>query len=739
MALSSNSEHGSARGAVLIRSAAIAIVPACLWFTQTNRTEALLCLPFLLLCHPSLVATLTGLCAAIAGSIAVTHVRSLGMAAMPGVLHNAYFGGVRSGDVILIATALALAVFAIRGKLLAKPPSDPVAAILLPGFARPIRLIIASTWPMLPIVALPFGFISIAAALVWGVGLVLLHRALWTEYGRVYPEAIAPGVSSPTGIARLRELGLIAIITIAVLLPFANKPFHIDDPAYLWTAQQITAAPFDFYGFDVYMNGVRIPMHMEMQNPPLLSYFLAGVAKISGWNEEPMHALIFAFTLAAILGSYLLAQRFCTNAWAVALAVLSAPGFYVSASTIMTDIPMLAFYVWAAHFWLVGYDKANHGFMLSASVLIALAALTKYFGMTLIPLLFVYSVMQSGGLRARQLYLLIPVAALTAYELWTRDFYGRGLLLGAGDYVRDVQHMAPEGLAPAWLVGAMFAGGSLGTIALIGMTCARARTIAALTVGLLLTTVAAAGVLFLVRPNVDAIEKLSIPNLWLGALFAALSVSIIALAAVDFFRNPGPDSLLLGMWLGGSILFCVAANWSVTVRALLPAVVPTAIIMVRQLEASLGNARVRKNAWRMFLAAGCAMAISTLFARGDTALARYDRAMARAISNIHMDTGTLWFDGRWGLEYYLRTYGGSTLISAEVQAGDRVALPERADVEKLLHGHEYLLFDEVQISRQGHYQTMFAGAGFYSSMFGPLPVAIGDAPVDRYRLYDVIR
>ncbi len=737
--MNSSGESGSVYGAVLIRLAALAVVPACLLFTQAHTAEALLCLPLIVLGNRRLVVLLTGVCVTIAVSVVATYLSRMGLAAMPSAMYNSHYGPFRSGDIILAAIVFAVLVFAICGNSIATPNRDPIVAIALPGFARPIRLILASTWPMLPIVALPFGLVSVAGALVWGVVIALFHHALWTGYGRVHPEPIDVKAPRPNRYMQFGESGLIAVFTIVVLLPFANKPFHIDDPAYLWTAQQIVKTPIDFYGFNLHMNGMLVPMHMEMQNPPLFSYVLAAVAIATSWNEWPMHVVSLAFTLAAVLGTYVFAQRFCVNAWAAALAMLSAPGFFVSATTVMCDIPMIAFYVWAAHCWLTGYDRSRHGYLVVAALLIAIAALTKYFGMTMIPLLFVYSVVQSGGLRARQLYLIIPVVILTAYEMWTRDFYDRGLLLGASEYVRNVQQLLPEGLAPSWLAGLMFIGGSLGTIAIIGMTCARGKTAALLSLGILITTIVVAGLLFLARPSIEAVEELTVPNIWLGALFAALSLLIVTIALTDLFRNPGPDSLLLAMWLGGSILFCVAANWTVNVRALLPAVVPAAILMVRQLEMAQGATCVRNNSWRIIAATGCALAISMLIARGDTAYARYERAMARAIATVHMNSGTLWFDGRWGLEYYLRTYGGKTLITDEVRPGDRVALPERADADILLPGRELSPTHEVLIPRQGAYQTMFAGAGFYSSLFGPLPFAIGDAPVDQYRLYDVIR
>ena len=37
-----------------------------------------------------------------------------------------------------------------------------------------------------------------------------------------------------------------AAVVILLLLPFIGKAVHIDDPLFIWTAQQIQKHPFDF-------------------------------------------------------------------------------------------------------------------------------------------------------------------------------------------------------------------------------------------------------------------------------------------------------------------------------------------------------------------------------------------------------------------------------------------------------------------------------------------------------------
>jgi hypothetical protein len=62
---------------------------------------------------------------------------------------------------------------------------------------------------------------------------------------------------------RKTQLLLVAIIA-AALAPFLNKAFHIDDPLFIWMAQQIAKHPFDPYGFYVNWVSFRQPMTIVM-------------------------------------------------------------------------------------------------------------------------------------------------------------------------------------------------------------------------------------------------------------------------------------------------------------------------------------------------------------------------------------------------------------------------------------------------------------------------------------------
>src|SRR5947199_4449288 len=104
---------------------------------------------------------------------------------------------------------------------------------------------------------------------------------------------------------------LLALITAAALAPFVNKAFYVDDPLFIWMAQQIAQHPLDPYGFDLNWSSFTQPMSLVMQNPPLCSYYIAAIGSIFSWSEISLHTAFLFWAIMSILGTFALAQRFC--------------------------------------------------------------------------------------------------------------------------------------------------------------------------------------------------------------------------------------------------------------------------------------------------------------------------------------------------------------------------------------------------------------------------------------------
>ena len=111
----------------------------------------------------------------------------------------------------------------------------------------------------------------------------------------------------------IKSLIIVAGITAICLLPFITKAFHIDDTVYLWCAKQIQTNPLDFYGFTANWYGHQYPMFLTNQNPPLVSYFIAGVTLLFGWNEIVLHLAFLVVGICLSVGIYFLARFFVQN------------------------------------------------------------------------------------------------------------------------------------------------------------------------------------------------------------------------------------------------------------------------------------------------------------------------------------------------------------------------------------------------------------------------------------------
>ena len=82
----------------------------------------------------------------------------------------------------------------------------------------------------------------------------------------------------------------------------------------------------------------------------------------------------------------------------------------------MCDVWLLALWVWSVDCWLRGLERHSCWLLLLASLLAAAATLTKYFGVSLVPLLAVYTLVRERRLTSRLLFLLIPIAIIGIYE-----------------------------------------------------------------------------------------------------------------------------------------------------------------------------------------------------------------------------------------------------------------------------------------------------------------------------------
>ena len=327
------------------------------------------------------------------------------------------------------------------------------------------------------------------------------------------------------------------------------------------------------------------------QNPPLASYYLALAAGVFGWSEVALHFAFLLPAVAAIFGTHRLARRFCQSPILAALATLFTPVFLVSSTTVMCDVMMLAFWVWAAAFWLEGLEENRSGKLFAAGGLIALAALTKYFGACLIPLLVAYSVIGKRRFRQWAAPLLIPLAALCAYQWVTRALYGHALLSEATDYAKFAKGFFGGARIAAGLTALTFAGGCLAVATFFAPLLWRMRVLALFACGMVLLAAAIfwGGSLLKKHGAIQTVSQMSVE--FQIILWSIGGLGVLALALADVLCRRDARSWSLALWVLGTFLFAAFFNWTVNGRSLLPMAPAVGILLARRLEQNVLTGR----------------------------------------------------------------------------------------------------------------------------------------------------
>ena len=534
----------------------------------------------------------------------------------------------------------------------------------------------------------------------------------WTSWGRRYPKAI------------------LVMVTLACLLPFADKAFHIDDPLFLWAGHQMQTRWWDPYGFDVNWYGWAMPMHEVTKNPPLACAYIALISSIFGENEFALHIGFFLQAIAVVLGTHTLARRFSEHPFHAAVAALFSPVFMISSTTLMCDVLMVALWVWAVVLWMRGLEDNRSLLLALAALLVGACSLAKYFGIALIPLLLIYSLVRKGRPGWWLIYFVIPLALIALYESAMRSMYGHVLILDAFSYAGKNDAHGIRAIAFKVFTALGFTGGCCAIVLAFTPMLWRSRwwiRTAAVAIFLLPTTWILSGSL----PTYEGtLARLGLTVLWTLLILGGLGV--LVLPVLECKRHRNAEVLMLLLWVWGTFVFCIL-NWSINGRSVLPMMPAVAILLLRRIEFVMRSAKLRLH-WFF----GATALLSLLVSLADYRLANSARAAAAQIQSQfgNSTSTTVWFQGHWGFQYYAQTNGLSAFDSKHPQArhGDLMVLPfNNTNLKPIAENTvERVAIIEMPVSRWIATMNRSVGAGFYMDTLGPLPFAFGPVSAEKY-------
>ncbi len=551
----------------------------------------------------------------------------------------------------------------------------------------------------------------------------------------------------------------IAGVLFIGLLFFSAKPIHLDDTFFIEAARKIRSDPLHPYRSVINWDGAPESLWATSMHPPLHSYLLAVAFVLVGSDEVTLHALWAAMAAACAFLMYLLARRFCDHpSLATLLAVLN-PGFFVSATTLMADISLLFFWLLAVHTAVFAAEKDRRGMLWFSAVSASAAAMTKYFGIAVVPLLVVWWIVlfrrTRSGTEPPQRWrstlgsvgmLCIPIAVLIAWGIYAMLQPECGFFhpLAAAKFSTSEKSLSVvfQGARTAL----SFLGGSLlWPLCMLPIFRNLSGRLKACLVTLALFAVISEWF------SVTGIGhgQLESARLATSGVMALAGAAALTFAAAGCCARRDAESLLLGLWCFGTIGFCAFINWTVNVRVLLPAVFPISVLVIRWVE-SLGTC----NRWLFWTKVSLCptLATSLIVATADYDFAIAAKRFAQTTARKLISSGEqVTFVGHWGFQYYMEREGaqpldyvGETTVANNryylLKPGEIIIYPDNNSGTEPMMANIVFIFREEFSSRFGvHTMNKNANAGFYSNVFGNVAYNLAfDRPVDAFSVYRVV-
>jgi hypothetical protein len=446
--------------------------------------------------------------------------------------------------------------------------------------------------------------------------------------------------------------------------------------------------------------------------------------------------------LALVLGIYRLSMRFTRSPLIAAAAALLTPGVLVSASSVMCDVMMLAFWIWASVFWMEGLDDEKPANLIISSLLLSLAVLTKYFGVALLPLLLAYSIVRKRRLGWWALYFLFPIAVLAGYQFWTAAKYGRAMFSQAMNFSQSERTVNGK---VSWLasafVGASFVGGcALSALIFSPLLWSWKKLSIGLSIAAICTLAIARGWVGLGHDALVVRECFRAGWLTPGVqltLAISAGIAVVALGCSELRRWRDSDSVFLGLWVIGTFIFAGFVNWSVNARSVIPLIPATGILLARRLD-KLQLDPTGRLPRKIALALAFSGVISIWVTKADSDWANSARQASEIIQQqTDKATHTVWFEGHWGFQYYVQLWGARPMdfLRSETRAGDVLVVPESNAISYPLPSSQFVASSGLlRIDLQQPLSTMRwrRGAGFYSSFYGFLPFVFARPAAEEY-------
>lgn len=552
-----------------------------------------------------------------------------------------------------------------------------------------------------------------------------------------------------------KEMLIILGILLMTVLPFVNKAYHIDDTLVVYPAKQILKFPFHPFDFEVNWYGDPRSFWLE-DNPPLVFYFVSFVILLFGESEKILHISFVLFPIIAVVSMYFLGRRLTKLPFLSSAFLIATSAFLVMSTNIMLDIPLLAFYLASIATFMYGIDRDDSKLKILSGVLIGLAALTKYTGLTLIPLLVVYVIVRREKFSRVLWVFVIPLFMFGSWCIHNLITHGSIHFIEAA----GILNFKPGALYQKFI----------GTLSYLG-----GATVFPLLIPVLLFTkkkdvfIYAFAFFLAVLLPYNLLTDLGyefakmffiILFLWVALLLLIKVIEKIVWFFIAYIRNPQikdsrwvADEVILLLWFSGIFIMNVISEYSAA-RFVLIMLPPVILLMLRIAEGGFVR-RFKHSSAVMICGLFLSLMMSISVAYADYSYADVYRLCKNKIKAMFEGKNQrVFFDGHWGFQYYMEKEG-FRCFSPKIdnpRKGDILVIPSVAsydmpiDVSSIKEqlgnypGRHLKLMDIVEYNSWFPVRTMHkeARAGFYSHGWGFLPFAFSKRYLEKFYIWEFI-
>jgi hypothetical protein len=528
---------------------------------------------------------------------------------------------------------------------------------------------------------------------------------------------------------------MVIILALLILAPFLGKALTIDDPLFIWQAKHLQLKPFDPFGFETNWFGIPRSMLVNVQNPPMTCYWLA-LAGLVSWNEAWLHLTLLPFPLLALWGVILLARRLGADPFWAALLTLCSVGFLVSATNLMCDVMLTCGIIWSILLWVKGLDRNNIWILILAALVAGFTALTKYFGISLIPLLAAYTLIRQKKATWSLAPLLAAVAILIGWHFWTIYLYDVSHVLGAKKYAEISNQSLNDG--SRYFSALTFLGGCI--LWPLVIMWQRVRSAGRI--------IFAASAILGALISIQISDRLPVSTNILAAVFFAAGIAVFWLTAEYHVHNwHSSETWLIALWIWGTIFFMTIVNWTVAARSLLPMIPALAILVAipgKPAEATGDRknplpvpAKTQLPVISFITAAILGLALAILATWADFDWSNSVRRTATELTAKYKAAGKqVFFTGHWGFQYYMELAGATIQDIQHMVVSPNVVtifpFNNANTYPEAFNGWEPEEVREERSKSRVYLMDPKDSAGFYSHIIGILPLAFSTGKPDIY-------